>query len=145
MTDRHTTRAPQDRPDRDPDERLEGYDPSQRAEILEAEGDQITDNATVTELQPDRGESVTSPAPPEEELHDPDRRIDNSVADTDAPLASDEPLDRTENRADPEALDPDLDDPQRSEPEGASSERAEADGKEGPLPAERSKARDRAR
>ncbi len=54
----------------DPAQQLEGYDPSQRAEILEAESVNQQGYDLIEDLTPDRGQSVTQPVPPEDQLHD---------------------------------------------------------------------------
>lgn len=60
----------------DPAKKLEGYDPAQRAEILETESVNVEGNDMIRELTPDRGQSVTEPTPPEEQLSRDGKRID---------------------------------------------------------------------
>ncbi len=61
-----------DYPDENPNqtEELEGYDESQRAEILETEGRNHKSGAIVDDLTPDRGQSITEGYAAEEELHE---------------------------------------------------------------------------
>ena len=78
-------------PDEDPNmtEELEGYDDSQRAEILESEGRNHTSGAIVDDLTPDRGQSITEGNASEEELHSvpdtPDRRNVDALTEDDSP------------------------------------------------------------
>ena len=62
---------------------FEGYDPSQRAEILETEGRNVRGTGEqsdlITELTPDRGEPITGTADPEERLHERDGTIDGPL------------------------------------------------------------------
>ena len=61
---------------KDPAKKLEGYDPSQRAEILETESVNVQGNDLIREITPDRGQSVTDPVPPEEQLNRDGKRIE---------------------------------------------------------------------
>ena len=54
----------------DPAENLKGYDPKQRAEILETESVNVEGRDMIEELTPDRGQSIVEPMPPEDQLHD---------------------------------------------------------------------------
>ena len=60
-------------------EELEGFDETQRAEILETEGRNPKRGAIVDDLTPDRGQSITEGNAREDELHEvadtPDQRI----------------------------------------------------------------------
>ena len=62
-------------------EELEGYDPSQRAEILETEGRNPKDGAIVDDLTPDRGQSITEGEAVEEELHPVGTMPDQDIVD----------------------------------------------------------------
>ena len=62
-------------------EELEGYDPSQRAEILETEGRNPKDGAMVDDLTPDRGQSITEGEAVEEELHPVGTMPDQDIVD----------------------------------------------------------------
>lgn len=70
---------------------FEGYDPSQRAEILETEGRNVRGTGDqsdlVTELTPDRGQSITDPVDPEDQLHERDGTIDGPL-ENDAALGA---------------------------------------------------------
>ena len=66
----------------DPAEKLKGYDPKQRAEILETESVNIEGNDMIRDLTPDRGQSITNPVAPEEQLHDSEDRDVTADADT---------------------------------------------------------------
>ncbi len=76
--------------DEDPNmtEELEGFDESQRAEILETEGRNPKRGAIVDDLTPDRGQSITEDEAREEELHEiadtPDQRIVDALDDDDS-------------------------------------------------------------
>ncbi|MBH9537392.1 MULTISPECIES: hypothetical protein [Novosphingopyxis] len=76
--------------DEDPNmtEELEGFDETQRAEILETEGRNPKRGAIVDDLTPDRGQSITEGEAREEELHaiadTPDQRIVDALDDENA-------------------------------------------------------------
>lgn len=79
-----------------PDDRLSGYDPKQRAEILEAESVNVEDGTIVTEVTPDRGTRLTDDGspPPEEQLHDAAVPADPAAPPPDTPVDRTAPLDR---------------------------------------------------
>ena len=70
-------------PDENPNEteELEGYDDSQRAEILETEGHNHQRRGLVDDLTPDRGQSITESTDPEEQLHDVPDTPDQDIID----------------------------------------------------------------
>ena len=74
---------PDDRKDRGPEDLgdKEGYDESQRAEILEAEGRGPVKDAVQTDIPPDLG----GPDPDEDEIEDEEDDLD-IIEDTDAPF-----------------------------------------------------------
>lgn len=70
-------------PDEDPNmtEELEGYDDSQRAEILESEGRNHRSGAIIDDLTPNRGQSITEGNAREEELHRVPDTPDQGIVD----------------------------------------------------------------
>lgn len=70
-------------PDQDPNmtEELEGYDDSQRAEILESGGRNHQKGGIVDNLTPDEGQSITEATAKEEQLHEVTDMPDQDIVD----------------------------------------------------------------
>lgn len=81
MTDSQTSR-----------QKLDGYDPAQRAEILETESVNIEANDLITEITPDTGQPLNDTVAPEEQLHPVAKPVaDSTVKDT--PSSGEKPYD----------------------------------------------------